>query len=194
MTIQRAILSVYDKKGLADFARALAGRGVELIASGGTARALKKAGLPVREVSDVTGSPEILGGRVKTLHPAIHGGILSHRTPADRQRLWDLGWDEIDLVVVNLQPFEKTAANPRMSPAEIIEKIDVGGMALLQAAAMNFAYVTAICYPTDYATVLAEIEAHGEVSLETRKHLAVKAFTRTAAYNAAIRDYLAGYL
>ncbi|MFQ6102099.1 MAG: phosphoribosyl-ATP diphosphatase [Anaerolineae bacterium] len=192
MSIKRAILSVYDKTGLVDFARPLAERGVDLVASGGTARTLKQTGLPVQEVSDLTGSPEILGGRVKTLHPAVHGGVLSRRTPDDRDQLDSLGWGEIDLVVVNLYPFEKTVADPNASLAEIIEQIDIGGVALLRAAAKNFAHVTAVCDPTDYAPILEKIEAQGEVSLETRRRLAVKAFTRTAAYDAAIRDYLAG--
>ena len=190
MSVKRAILSVYDKIGLVDLARPLAERGVELVASGGTARVLREVGLAVRAVSDVTGSPEILGGRVKTLHPAVHGGILSRRTADDRDQLGGLGWGEIDLVVVNLYPFEKTVADPDASLEEIIEQIDIGGVALLRAAAKNFAHVTVVCDPADYASILAEIESQGRVSLETRRRLAVKAFTRTAAYDAAIRDYL----
>jgi phosphoribosylaminoimidazolecarboxamide formyltransferase/IMP cyclohydrolase len=201
MNVKRAILSVYDKTGLVDLARPLAEQGVELVASGGTARALREAGLAVRAVSDVTGSPEILGGRVKTLHPAVHGGILSRRTPADQEQLDGLGCGvvgrptpphggEIDLVVVNLYPFEKTVADPDASLDEIIEQIDIGGVALLRAAAKNFAHVTVVCDPADYTSILAEIESRGEVSLETRRRLAVKAFTRTAAYDAAIRDRL----
>jgi len=192
MAIKRSLFSVYDKTGLVDFARPLAERGVELIASGGTARVLREAGLAVREVSDVTGSPEILGGRVKTLHPAIHGGILSRRTPADQRQLGGLGWGEIDLVAVNLYPFEKTAADPDASLEMVIEQIDIGGVALLRAAAKNFAHVTMVCDPADYAPTLAEIEAQGEVSPETRRRLAIKAFARTAAYDAAIWRYLAG--
>ncbi len=192
MTIKRALFSVYDKTGLVELARPLAGRGVELVASGGTARVLREAGLPVRAVSDLTGSPEILGGRVKTLHPAIHGGILSRRTPADRTELDGLGWGEIDLVTVNLYPFEETVAVPDVSLEDVIEQIDIGGVALLRAAAKNSAHVAVVCDPADYALVLAEIEASGEVSLETRHHLAVKAFARTATYDAAIWRYLAG--
>jgi phosphoribosylaminoimidazolecarboxamide formyltransferase/IMP cyclohydrolase len=191
MAIKRSLLSVYDKTGLVDFARGLAAREVELVASGGTARTLREAGLAVRAVSDVTSSPEILGGRVKTLHPAIHGGILSRRTPADRDQLGGLGWGEIDLVVANLYPFEETAADPDASLETVIEQIDIGGVALLRAAAKNLVHVTAVCDPTDYAAVLAEIEAQGEVSPETRRQLAVKAFARTAAYDAAIWRYLA---
>ncbi len=192
MTIKRSLFSVYDKTDLVDFARPLAGRGVELVASGGTARTLREAGLPVHPVSDVTNSPEILGGRVKTLHPAIHGGILSRRTPADRAELGGLGWDEIDLVVVNLYPFEETAANPDTSLEAVIEQIDIGGVALLRAAAKNFAHVTVVCDPADYTPVLAEIKAQGEVSLETRHRLAVKAFAHTATYDTAIWRYLSG--
>jgi phosphoribosylaminoimidazolecarboxamide formyltransferase/IMP cyclohydrolase len=194
MTIERALLSVYDKTGLVDFARGLAAREVELVASGGTARALHEAGLAVRAVSDVTGSPEILGGRVKTLHPAIHGGILSRRTPADRDQLDGLGWGEIDLVAVNLYPFEETAADPAASIETVIEQIDIGGVALLRAAAKNFFHVTVVCDPADYAAVLAEIEAQGEVSPDTRQRLAVKAFARTAAYDATIWRAIGRYL
>jgi phosphoribosylaminoimidazolecarboxamide formyltransferase/IMP cyclohydrolase len=192
MNIKRSLFSVYDKTGLVDLARPLAERGVELVASGGTARTLREAGLAVQTVSDVTGSPEILGGRVKTLHPAIHGGILSRRTPADRAELGGLDWSEIDLVVSNLYPFEKTAADPNASLEEIVEQIDIGGVALLRAAAKNSYYVTVVCDPADYVPVLAELEAQGEVSLETRRRLAIKAFAHTAAYDAAIWRYLAG--
>ena len=192
MRFRRSLLSVYDKTGVVDFAQALAALGVELVASGGTARVLREAGLAVQAVSDVTGSPEILGGRVKTLHPAIHGGILSRRTSADQDQLSGLGWGEIDLVAVNLYPFEQTAANTEASLDEIVEQIDIGGVTLLRAAAKNFAHVVVACDPADYTPVLAEIEALGEVSLETRRRLAVKVFARTAAYDLAIWRYLAG--
>jgi len=190
MKIKRAILSVSDKSGLAEFARELDRLGVELLASGGTRRALLDAGLSVRAVSDLTGSPEILGGRVKTLHPAVHGSILSRRTPVDRKQLADLGWEEIDMVVVNLYPFEQTVADSDVSLEAAIEQIDIGGVALLRAAAKNFRHVTVLCDPADYRSVLAEIEAHGEVTLETRRQFAVKAFARTASYDAAIWEYL----
>jgi phosphoribosylaminoimidazolecarboxamide formyltransferase/IMP cyclohydrolase len=192
MTIKSALFSVYDKTGLVDFAAALSALGVELVASGGTALALRRAGLEVRAVSDLTGSPEILDGRVKTLHPAIHGGILSRRTPADREQLGGLGWGEIDLVAVNLYPFEAAAADPGVAPEAVIEQIDIGGVALLRAAAKNLAHVTVICDPADYGPVLAEIETSGGVSPETRRRLAVKSFARTAAYDAAIHRHLAG--
>jgi phosphoribosylaminoimidazolecarboxamide formyltransferase/IMP cyclohydrolase len=192
MAIKRSLFSVYDKSGLVDFARPLAARGVELVASGGTARALRGASLAVRDVSDLTGCPEILGGRVKTLHPAIHGAILSRRTPADRDQLGGLGYGELDMVVVNLYPFEETAANPDATMAQRIEQIDIGGVALLRAAAKNFTHVTVVCDPADYAPVLAELEAQGDVPLETRERLAVKTFARTAAYDATIWRYLSG--
>ncbi len=190
MTIKRSLFSVYDKTGLVDLARPLAKRGVEIVASGGTARALLQAGLNVQSVSDVTGSPEILGGRVKTLHPAIHGGILSRRIPADREELEGQGWDEVDLVVVNLYPFEETAADPSASLETVIEQIDIGGVALLRASAKNYAHVTTVCDPADYELVLAEINRHGQVSLEIRRQLAVKVFAHTAAYDTAIWRYL----
>ena len=186
------LFSVYDKTGLLELARALARQGAELVASGGTARVLCEAGLAVQAVSDLSGAPEILGGRVKTLHPAIHGGILSRRTSADRSELDGLGWGEIDLVVVNLYPFEATAADPAAPLEAVVEQIDIGGVALLRAAAKNFAHTTVLCDPADYPHVLAEIEAQGEVSLETRRRLALKAFGRTAAYDAAIWRYLCG--
>jgi phosphoribosylaminoimidazolecarboxamide formyltransferase/IMP cyclohydrolase len=189
MTIKRALLSVYDKQGLVAFAGALARQGIDLIASGGTARALREAGIAVQEVSEVTGSPEILGGRVKTLHPAIHGGLLSRRTPGDQHELESQGWGEIDLVAVNLYPFEQTAGDPDARVEDVIEQIDIGGVALLRAAAKNHAHVTAICDPADYAAVLGEIERHGEVLPHTRERLAAKAFARTAAYDGAIERW-----
>ncbi len=192
MPIKRALFSTYDKTGLVDFAQMLAQQGAELIASGGTARTLRQAGLKVREVSELTDLPEILGGRVKTLHPAIHGPILSRRTPADRDQLGRLGWEEIDLVVVNLYPFERTSADPNAPLEAVVEHIDIGGVALLRAAAKNFAHVTVVCDPADYASLMAEIKARGEVTPEARRKLAVKAFARTAAYDATIWRYLAG--
>jgi len=192
MEIKRALLSVYDKSGLVDLGWALHKLGVELIASGGTARALQEAGLPVRSVDVVTGSPEILGGRVKTLHPAIHGGILSRRTVADQEQLAALGWDHIDLVVVNLYPFVQTAADPAASLDAVIEQIDIGGVALLRAAAKNWAHVTVLCDPADYGVVVTETESQGSVAAATRRRLAVKAFAHTARYDAAICRYLSG--
>ena len=187
----RAILSVYDKSGLVDFASGLSELGWSLIASGGTARSLRQAGLTVSEVADYTGSPEILGGRVKTLHPAIHGGLLARPVPEDQDQLKQLGWELIDLVAVNLYPFEETIARPEATLEEAIENIDIGGVALMRAAAKNFARVSLVCDPADYPSVLAELQAGG-VSPERQRALAVKGFRETMRYDAAIYAYLAG--
>src|SRR5574342_1168501 len=163
----RAVLSVHDKTGLVAFAQGLTALGWTLIASGGTARTLRENQLPVTEVADYTGSPEILGGRVKTLHPAIHGGLLARPTEADRAELIKLGWDTIDLVAVNLYPFEQTVAQTGVTLAEAIENIDIGGVTLIRAAAKNHERVTLVCDPTDYTSVLDEIRA-GSISAQTR--------------------------
>jgi len=188
----QAILSVYDKTGLVDFAKGLADLGWTLLASGGTARLLRENGLPVTEVAGYTQSPEILGGRVKTLHPAIHGGLLARPTETDHQQLLDLGWDYIDLVAVNLYPFEETIAKPNVSYAEVIENIDIGGVALIRAAAKNHERVTMICDPSDYESVLAELRS-GDVSAATRKQLSVKGFKSTAHYDTVISEYLSAH-
>jgi phosphoribosylaminoimidazolecarboxamide formyltransferase/IMP cyclohydrolase len=189
----KAILSVYDKSNLVSFAQGLHNLGWTLIASGGTARALHQNGLPVTEVADYTGSPEILGGRVKTLHPAIHGGLLARSTDEDREQLLSLGWDTIDLVAVNLYPFEQTISRAGVSLEEAIENIDIGGVTLIRAAAKNYARVTLVCEPADYMAVLADLRAGG-VAEETRRRLAVKGFNQTAAYDQAISDYLRALL
>jgi len=191
MKIKRALLSVSNKQGLVGFAQGLAELGVELIATGGTARALREAGLAVRPIEDVTGFPEILDGRVKTLHPAVHGGILARRNKAHLAELQAQGIAPIDLVAVNLYPFAETVARPGTTLTEAVEQIDIGGMALLRAAAKNFAYVAVVSDPTDYATVLAELREQGDLSLATRQRLALKAFRHTASYDAAISRYLA---
>ncbi len=185
----QAILSVHDKTGAVEFARGLAGLGWTLLASGGTARLLRENAVEVTEVADYTKSPEILGGRVKTLHPAIHGGLLARPTQADHRQLLDLGWDYIDLVAVNLYPFEETVAKPGVGDEEIIENIDIGGVTLIRAAAKNHARVTLVCDPADYPGVLSDLRAGG-ISDEKRKQLAVKGFSMTARYDAAINDYL----
>ncbi len=190
MSQLRALLSVSDKSGLAQFARRLHDAGVELIASGGTARAIADAGLPVRAVEDVTGFPEILGGRVKTLHPAIHGGILARRTAHHLDELRRHGIAPIDLVVVNLYPFRETIAQVNATLATAVEEIDIGGVALLRAAAKNHESVTVVCDPADYDAV-AEAFAQGGTSSMFRKRLAVKAFRHTAEYDTAIAAYLA---
>jgi phosphoribosylaminoimidazolecarboxamide formyltransferase/IMP cyclohydrolase len=192
VTIGRALLSVYDKTGLVEFASRLAAHSVELLSTGGTATALKAAGLPVIDVSDVTGFPEILDGRVKTLHPSVHGGLLAIRgDDAHVAALQAHGIGPIDLLVSSLYPFEATVASGA-DEATIVENIDIGGPAMIRAASKNHAYVTVIVDPTDYATVLADMEANaGATSLKTRKSLALKAFGRTATYDAAISNWMA---
>ena len=184
-----AILSVYDKTGIVGFVKGLTALDWKLLASGGTAKLLRENGLPVTEVAEYTGSPEILGGRVKTLHPAIHGGLLARPTQEDHQQLLDLGWDYIDLVAVNLYPFEATIAKPDVTYAEVIENIDIGGVALIRAAAKNHERVTLVCDPTDYASVLKAIQM-GDVPIEMRKSLAVKGFQTTMHYDTVISNYL----
>lgn len=184
-----AILSVHNKTGLVDFARALADLGWTLLASGGTAKLLRENHIAVSEVADYTKSPEILDGRVKTLHPAVHGGLLARPTDSDHQQLLDLGWDYIDLVAVNLYPFEETIAKPNVMYADAIENIDIGGVTLIRAAAKNHERVTLVCDPADYPAILEELRA-GEISSRTRAKLAVKGFAATAHYDAAIHHYL----
>jgi phosphoribosylaminoimidazolecarboxamide formyltransferase / IMP cyclohydrolase len=186
----KAILSVYDKTGLVEFAKGLAGLGWTLLASGGTARLLNENRIKAMEVADYTKSPEILGGRVKTLHPAVHGGLLARPTQVDHQQLLDLGWDFIDLVVVNLYPFEATIAKPGVTYEDVIENIDIGGVTLIRAAAKNHARVTLVCDPADYARVLEALRSGG-IPEEMRKELAVKGFRSTAHYDTVISEYLA---
>jgi phosphoribosylaminoimidazolecarboxamide formyltransferase/IMP cyclohydrolase len=189
MCATRALLSVSDKTGLVDFARRLHAGGVELVASGGTARAIAAADIPVLQVEDVTGFPEILGGRVKTLHPAIHGGILARRTPQHLDELAAHQIAPIDIVVVNLYPFQDTVAKPNVTLSTAVEEIDIGGVALLRAAAKNHESVTVVCSPDDYDAVAAAY-AEGGASLQQRKQLAIKAFRHTAEYDEAIAIYL----
>ena len=184
---QRALLSVSDKRGIVELAQALARQKVEILSTGGTARLLRENKIPLREVSQVTGFPEMLDGRVKTLHPAIHAAILARRDdPKHMQELARQGFGAIDLVVVNLYPFAATAARPEASPAELIEEIDIGGPTLLRAAAKNFASVGVVVSPDDYPRVIAELEAQGGLSLATRLELARKAFALTSAYDSTI--------
>ncbi len=191
--IRRALLSVFDKTGLVPFARRLVALGVDLISTGGTARALQEAGLPVTEVAALTSYPEILDGRVKTLHPAIHGGLLARRNdPEDLAQLTDLGIAPIDLVVVNLYPFSQATAAPDVTDATAIENIDIGGPTMIRAAAKNFFFVGVVTNPADYDAVADELEAHDTgLSLATRRRLAHRAFEHTAAYDRAISDYFA---
>ena len=187
----RALISVSDKTGIIDFARQLNALGWELVASGGTAAALEAGGLPVTSVERVTGQAELLGGRVKTLHPAIHSGILARDTDADLAQLTDQGFAPISLVVCNLYPFSETAQAPDKSEDEIIEQIDIGGVTLLRAAAKNFARVTVLCDWGDYGAALSELRADGATSRELRRALAVKAFAHCRDYDAAIHAWLA---
>ena len=187
--IERALISVSDKTGLVDFARGLAARGIQILSTGGTARLLAEAGIAVTEVSDHTGFPEMMDGRVKTLHPKIHGGILGRRG-LDDGVMREHGIAPIDLVVVNLYPFEQTVANPDCDLPTAIENIDIGGPTLLRAAAKNHASVTVVVDAADYARVLDEMSANGGVSDATRFDLAAKAFEHTARYDGAIANYL----
>ena len=190
--IERALISVSDKTGVVDFARMLSDMGVEILSTGGTARLLAEAGIPVVEVSDYTGFPEMMDGRVKTLHPKIHGGILGRRGTDDAV-MAEHGIPPIDLVAVNLYPFEKTVARPDCDLATAIENIDIGGPTLLRAAAKNHAAVTAVVDPADYQVIVGEMRAHeGAVTDATRFRLAVKVFQHTARYDAAISNYLGG--
>ncbi len=191
MPVRTALVSVSDKTNLIPFARALVERGVTILSSGGTAKALEAEKIPVSTVESYTGSPEVMDGRVKTLHPRVHGGILS-RGDKDKGDLERIGAREIDLVVVNLYPFEKTVANPKSTHEEIVENIDIGGPSMVRSAAKNHARVAVVCDPSDYDRVLAEIRESGEVKAETRAALAAKAFAHTAAYDAAISGYLSG--
>jgi len=193
--ITRALLSVSDKAGLTDFARTLAGYGVELVSTGGTARVLKDAGLAVKDVSELTGFPEMMDGRVKTLHPKVHGGLLAVRGNAEHVEAMERNAIKpIDLLVVNLYPFEATAAKGA-SYDDCIENIDIGGPAMIRAAAKNHADVTVVVEPADYEKVLAELAVHsGMITLELRQKLAATAYARTAAYDAAISNWFADRL
>jgi phosphoribosylaminoimidazolecarboxamide formyltransferase/IMP cyclohydrolase len=193
--VTRALLSLSDKAGLVDFARALAGRGVALISTGGTRQALAAAGLPVQDVSDLTGFPEMMDGRIKTLHPAVHGGLLAVRgNPEHQAAMLAHGIPAIDLLVVNLYPFEATVAAGKPFD-DCIENIDIGGPAMIRAAAKNHADVAVVVDVADYDAILADLAAHdGAVTLSLRRRLAQKAYARTAAYDAAISNWLADQL
>jgi phosphoribosylaminoimidazolecarboxamide formyltransferase / IMP cyclohydrolase len=191
-SIQRAIISATDKTGLMEFARKLAGMNVELISTGGTAKLLREAGIRVKDISDLTGFPEMLDGRVKTLHPKVHGGILHRReNPAHRTAIAEQEIQPIDMVVVNLYEFEKTAAKPGVSFEEVIENIDIGGPSMIRSAAKNFQDVAIVTSPADYDDIAEEMtKSHGELSRETKWRLAQKAFAITAAYDSAIASSL----
>ncbi len=192
--IRRALISVNDKSGLVEFAKALANFGVEILSTGGTARLLKDNGISAVEISNYTGSPEILDGRVKTLHPKVHGGILYRRSdPGHVQQTTEMGIHPIDMVVVNLYQFAKAIAKPNVHIDDAIEQIDIGGPTLLRASAKNFRDVTVICDPKDYTRVLAEMEkTNGGTTLPTRFVLAKKVFALTSSYDRNIFEYLDG--
>jgi phosphoribosylaminoimidazolecarboxamide formyltransferase/IMP cyclohydrolase len=191
-TIKRALISVSNKKGVVEFAKALQAMGIEILSTGGTAKSLRDAGVPVKDVSEHTGSPEMLDGRVKTLHPKIHGGLLSRRdNPKDMEEIKKHGIDAIDMVVVNLYPFEETIAKPGVTFDEAIENIDIGGPAMLRSASKNFKDVAVIVDPSDYERVITEMRNRdGDLTQKTRLDLAKKVFRHTSRYDSLIADYL----
>src|SRR5580698_5250399 len=187
MSVERALLSVFDKTGIVEFARRLAAQKIEILSTGGTSKLLREAGVPVRDVSDFTNWPEMLGGRVKTLHPRVHGGLLYRRhNPDDLKQAKEHGITPIDLVVVNLYPFEATAAKDYLPPEELIENIDIGGPTMLRSAAKNFESVTVIADPIDYSRVAMQLESTGNTTLATRLELARKVFAVTSRYDGLI--------
>ena len=190
--ITRAVISVSDKEGISDFAKGLSDLGIEILSTGGTAKKLRDDGIEVKDISEYTGSPEILGGRVKTLHPKLHGGILALRDDSSHtKQMEDNNIEPIDLVVVNLYPFEEVIKKESTDLAEAIENIDIGGPTMLRAAAKNYKYITLVTHPEDYKDVLDELNNNdGSVSEETNFGLAVKAFSYVARYDAAISNYL----
>ena len=195
MANKRALISVSDKTGIDAFAAELVKLGYEIISTGGTKTLFESKGIPVTGISDVTGFPEILDGRVKTLHPAVHSGLLSVRDSEEhRKQMEELNLGYIDLVAVNLYPFQQTISKPNVSYEDAIENIDIGGPSMLRSAAKNHAFVTVVVDAADYEQVLEEIKANGDTTLETRKKLAAKTFRHTAAYDALIGDYLSAKL
>ena len=191
MKIKRALLSVSDKTGIVELGKFLSEKGVEIISTGGTMKALRDAGVPVTYVSDVTGFPEIMDGRVKTLNPKIHGAILAVRSnPEHMQALAEHNITPIDLVVVNLYPFRETISKPGVTAAEAIENIDIGGPAMVRASAKNFKDVVIVTYPRRYAQLMEMLEKDGDIDARTRKELAFEAFSHTAEYDTMISEYL----
>ena len=191
MKIKRALLSVSDKTGIVELGKFLSEKGVEIISTGGTMKALRAAGVPVTYVSDVTGFPEIMDGRVKTLNPKIHGAILAVRSnPEHMQALAEHNITPIDLVVVNLYPFRETISKPGVTEAEAIENIDIGGPAMVRASAKNFKDVVIVTYPRRYAQLMEMLEKDGDIDARTRKELAFEAFSHTAEYDTMISEYL----
>ncbi len=192
--IKRALISVTDKSGIQEFAKELSAMGVEIVSTGGTAKAIRAAGVDVKDVSEITGFPEMMDGRVKTLHPRVHGGLLAIRDNEEHlKQMKENNIPQIDLVAVNLYAFEETVKKPDVTLGEAIENIDIGGPTLLRSSAKNFKYVTVITDPADYELVLKEMKENGgETTLKTRFLLARKVFALTSSYDRAISEYLAG--
>jgi len=190
--IARALISVSNKKGIVEFAKVLHAMGIEILSTGGTAKTLRDSGIAVKDVSEHTGFPEMLDGRVKTLHPKIHGGLLSRRdNPKDMEEIRKYGIDTIDMVVVNLYPFKETISRLGVSFAEAMENIDIGGPAMLRSASKNFQDVAVIVDPSDYENIINEMQnMNGDLSYRTRLGLAKKVFRHTSRYDAIIADYL----
>ena len=191
--IKRAVISVSDKKGVAEFAKELSNMGVEILSTGGTAKTMREAGVPVKDVSEYTGFPEMLDGRVKTLHPKIHGGLLSRRgNEKDMEEIKKHGIDTIDMVVVNLYPFEATISKPDVTFEDAIENIDIGGPTMLRSASKNFQDVAVVADPDDYIKIVEEMKKlNNELSYRTKLKLAQKVFSHTSRYDSLIADYLA---
>lgn len=188
---ERALISLTDKSGIEDFAGELARLGIEILSTGGTAKKMREHGIPVKDVAEFTGFPEMLDGRVKTLHPKVHGGILAQKeNPEHRRQMAEHGLQPIDIVAVNLYAFEKTVADPACTLANAIENIDIGGPTMLRSSAKNFRDVTVIVDPADYPQVLAELREHGNTTLKTRFKLAVKVFELTGSYDTTITAWL----
>jgi phosphoribosylaminoimidazolecarboxamide formyltransferase/IMP cyclohydrolase len=189
--MQRALISLTDKAGIEEFARQLQDLGIEILSTGGTAKRMRENGIAVKDVSEFTGFPEMLDGRVKTLHPKVHGGILFLRGNSSHEEQMEAqGLQQIDLVAVNLYAFDKATSDPNCTVADAIENIDIGGPTMLRAAAKNFQYVTVIVDPADYPQVISEIRERGNTTLETRFRLAVKVFQLTSKYDTAIAAWL----
>jgi phosphoribosylaminoimidazolecarboxamide formyltransferase/IMP cyclohydrolase len=191
--VSTALISVTDKSGIVDFARSLEGLGIEILSTGGTARTIRDGGVKVLDISEYTGFPEMMDGRVKTLHPKVHGGLLGRRdNQQDIQMMRIHGIKDINMVVVNLYQFEQTISREGCTPEEAVENIDIGGPSMLRSAAKNFRYVTVIVDPSDYPLVLKEIRESGQTTLKRRLELAKKVFNHTWQYDRAISDYLEG--
>ena len=187
--MKRVLISVYDKKGIVEFAKELIELGWEIISTGGTSKVLKEAGIEIIDIEEITRFPEILDGRVKTLHPNIHGGLLYKRDSDEHKRtLYDLNIHSIDMVVNNLYPFEETIKKQGVGHEEVIENIDIGGPSMIRAAAKNYKYVTVVMDPSDYSKVLEELKSKGEISTELRRALARKVFQYTAYYDSLIAN------